>query len=213
MKKVIERAKKKTQQKLLERQIDLAARQVETAGFQAKAAELQVQALKESWWKKNILPLLSLLLTVFQVMGFGGSAPRPDPRPPAAVVVVVKESDARSQAEWEQDRRPTEPFDPEPYSLKVPSFYASPIDFPPIPSHADQHTKDLLLSIQNSIESSSNPEAARLTIIANLETSKQQRLIDEKFVDTLIHYVQKVRVIRPNSERVSVTRTPPAATI
>lgn len=202
MNKVIERAKKETQQKLLEKQIDLAARQAETAGFQAKAAELQVQALKESWWKKNVLPLLSLLLTVFQVMGFGGSAPEPDPRPPAAVVLVVRESDGRSQAEREQNRSPTEPFDIEPYNLKVPSFYVSPIDFPAIPSYADQHTKRLLLSIQNSIESSSNPEAARLTIIANLETSKQRRLIDEKFVNTLIHYVQKIRVIRPNSERV-----------
>jgi len=180
--------RKEAQRRLLEKHIELVAAQP-----------------NESWWHKNIVPVLALVVSVFSLMGLGGSRPKVKLLTPPAIVVVVNTSAPSTQPDNAKDKDvfSTKPFDPSVYNPahnpEFPKFWKSPILIPEPAKETDRHTRSLYNQIVNAIEKSEEPAVTKARIIQRLETkaSQHKRLVDDLFVKNLVSEVQKVQILQP----------------
>jgi len=187
--------RKEAQRRLLEKDIELVAVQP-----------------NESWWHKNIVGVLALVVSVFSLMGLGGSQPKVELLTPPAIVMVVNPSAPSTQPDNAKDKDvfSTKPFDPSIYNPahkpEFQKFWVSPLLMPEPAKGTDRHTRSLLYQIHNAIEKSEEPAVMKARIIQRLETKANQhkRLVDDSFVKNLISEVQRVQILEQTVLPVSV---------
>lgn len=156
----------------LETEIQLIKRQI-------KHTEAETKQL--SWWKKNLLALAAIIISLFSVLGPKAKS--------AEVYLRHPEEDSQPLDRDDKDDKWDDPPKPVYLLYKQHPIYQGPH------KQIDKGTVLILLEIMKVLEQSEDPTKTKVQIIEKLKAQKEQHkiLIDARFIDQIIKELEEVQ--------------------